>query len=57
MAPNIDASAMQGSDLDINTILSEQLTAYSLGEKRLRKQLWLTSKLAYKNAFPDVTVD
>ncbi len=56
MAPAVDASALQGYDQDINTILSEQLTAYSLGEKELEAAM-ADFKVGVQNAFPNVMVD
>ncbi len=56
MAPSIDASALQGYDQDINTLLGEQLTAYSLGEKDLETAI-NDFKLSVQNAFPNVNID
>ncbi len=56
MAPNIDASKLQGSDYDIQTLLGEELEAYSNGEKDLDTAME-DFKAEVQNAFPNIAID
>lgn len=53
MAPSIDASILTGSDLDINNLFAEQLTAYSKGEKDKETAL-ADFKAGVQSAFPNL---
>lgn len=53
MAPSIDASILTGSDLDINDLFNEQLTAYSKGEKDLDTAM-ADFKAGVQNLFPSL---
>ncbi|NMA84074.1 MAG: carbohydrate ABC transporter substrate-binding protein [Epulopiscium sp.] len=56
MARNVDASILTGSDLDIQEQLSEQVTAYSKGEKDKETAI-KDFKANVKNIFPDLEVN
>ena len=53
MAPGIDASVLTGSDLDIQDVFNEQLTAYSKGEKEKDAAL-ADFKASVQNLFPSL---
>ncbi|WP_461205466.1 ABC transporter substrate-binding protein [Clostridium sp. DL1XJH146] len=56
MAPNINASNLQGSDYDIQSLLAEELEAYSNGEKDLDTAME-DFKMGVQNAFPNIAID
>lgn len=56
MAKNVDASNTTGSDQDIQSLLDEERTAYSKGEKDKATAI-ADFKANVKNLFPNLTVD
>lgn len=56
MAKNVDASILTGEDLNIQTLLDEQVQAYIRDEKT-KEQAIEDLKMNVQNAYPDLIVD